>query len=129
MKLKNLILPMCLLILISGCNQAQKSQTSQSNQQTTTKQNTTPQQTTNNQSTTQQKVFTKDELAKYNGQNGKPAYVAVNGVVYDVTNSDMWKNGKHKNQHNAGMDLTNQMKNAPHGADVFKAMPVVGSYK
>ena len=32
-----------------------------------------------------EKIFTKNELAQYNGQNGQPAYVAVQGVVYDVS--------------------------------------------
>lgn len=30
-------------------------------------------------------TFNQTELAKYNGQDGQPAYVAVDGVVYDVT--------------------------------------------
>ncbi|MCT6807216.1 MAG: steroid-binding protein, partial [Bombilactobacillus sp.] len=28
--------------------------------------------------------FTKESLAKYDGKNGNPAYVAINGDVYDV---------------------------------------------
>lgn len=32
------------------------------------------------------KTFTPNELAKYNGQNGQPAYVAYKGIVYDVSN-------------------------------------------
>ena len=40
-------------------------------------------------------TFNQTELAKYNGQNGQPAYVAVDGVVYDVTGVAAWAGGKH----------------------------------
>ena len=40
-------------------------------------------------------VFTLQQLAKYNGQHGTPAYVAVNGIVYDLTKVPEWKNGRH----------------------------------
>ncbi len=57
------------------------------------------------------KKFTTEELKKYNGQNGMPVYVAVDGIVYDVTKSKYWKTGKHKNLHDAGNDLTKEIKN------------------
>jgi len=72
-----------------------------------------------------QKVFTKAELAKYNGQNGNPAYVAVSGVVYDVTNAKDWSNGQHHGL-SAGQDLTQQIAGAPHGTSVLAGLPVVG---
>jgi predicted heme/steroid binding protein len=52
----------------------------------------------------QQRVFTLEELAKYNGKNGFPAYAAVDGVVYDLTS--VFENGKHY-EHSAGQELTN----------------------
>ncbi len=33
----------------------------------------------------EQREFTLEELAEYNGTGGRPAYVAVNGIVYDVS--------------------------------------------
>ena len=42
-----------------------------------------------------EKTFTREELAKFNGQNGQPAYVAISGTVYDVSNKAAWKGGKH----------------------------------
>lgn len=39
--------------------------------------------------------FTLEELAKYTGKEGMPAYVAVNGIVYDVSNAKRWKSGGH----------------------------------
>ena len=41
-------------------------------------------------------VLTLDELAQYDGQNGNPAYIAVDGVIYDVTNVSQWNGGAHK---------------------------------
>ena len=41
------------------------------------------------------KVMTRDELAKYNGQAGQPAYVAVEGVIYDVSAKPAWQGGRH----------------------------------
>lgn len=32
-------------------------------------------------------TFTRDELRKYNGQNGAAAYIAIDGIIYDVTHS------------------------------------------
>lgn len=70
-------------------------------------------------------VFTLEELAAYNGENGQPAYVAYEGKVYDVTNVAAWQNGKHNGQ-TAGMDLTDQLSKSPHGDKVFKDLPEVG---
>lgn len=71
-------------------------------------------------------MFTKDEVAQYNGKNGKPAYVIYKGKVYDVSASFLWKDGTHQVLHSAGVDLTNALEQAPHGGDVFEKFPVVG---
>ena len=42
-----------------------------------------------------EKEFTLEELAKFNGADGKPAYFAYRGKVYEVTGSDTWENGDH----------------------------------
>jgi predicted heme/steroid binding protein len=73
-------------------------------------------------------MLTVDELATYNGQNGQPAYIAVNGVIYDVTNVPQWKNGSHQG-YTAGKDLTAEIAKAPHGESVLKNLPVVGKLK
>ena len=73
------------------------------------------------------KEYTLKELAEYNGKNGK-TYVAYQGQVYDVSNSDLWKNGTH-NGHNSGKDLTEEMNKAPHRHEIIKGFPVVGTLK
>ena len=60
------------------------------------------------------KEFTLDELAEYDGRDGRPAYVVFEGVVYDVTESAMWDEGDHEGQHQAGHDLTAEHEDAPH---------------
>ena len=52
-----------------------------------------------------QETFTLEELAKYNGKDGNPAYIAVNGFVYDVTNNAAWAAASHFGL-TAGKDLT-----------------------
>jgi hypothetical protein len=47
------------------------------------------------QSQQEQRVFTLWELAKFNGKDGNPAYAAVNGIVYDVTNNAAWAAASH----------------------------------
>lgn len=76
-----------------------------------------------------QKTFTIDELKKYDGQNGNPAYAAVDGIVYDVTHAKKWNNGKHESGVTAGKDLTKAIASSPHGKDVLKDVPVVGTLK
>jgi predicted heme/steroid binding protein len=74
------------------------------------------------------KIFTADELAKYDGKNGNPAYIAVDGVVYDVTNVSEWKNGLHNGRFQAGKDYTEEIMKSPHGKAKLNGVPVVGTY-
>lgn len=73
------------------------------------------------------KEFTLEQLAEYNGKNGK-AYVAYQGQVYDVTDENIWINGSHKGC-NAGTDLTGKIDQTPHGAEILKGYPVVGTLR
>lgn len=73
-------------------------------------------------------VFTMEELAEYNGEDGKSAYVAYQGTVYDITDHPKWAGGKH-NGNTAGTDLTNVISKSPHGDAKFKTLEIVGTIK
>ena len=73
----------------------------------------------------QTKKFTLKELSEFNGKNGKVAYIAYKGRVYDLTTSEMWRDGDHLG-HAAGQDLTEEMEIAPHGEEVIERMRIVG---
>ena len=70
--------------------------------------------------------MTKEELAKFDGRDGRKAYVAVNEKVYDVSGSSLWPGGDHQGMHQAGADLTEELKSAPHVRAVVERFPVVG---
>lgn len=71
-------------------------------------------------------TFTLDELAQYDGQDGRPAYIAVDGVVYDVTDVPPWSGGMHFG-FDAGADVTEALQSAaPHGAGQLSQAEVVG---
>jgi predicted heme/steroid binding protein len=69
--------------------------------------------------------FSKSYLALRNGQDKPQIWVAFKGIIYDVTDSRLWKNGKHY-EHWAGQDLTEELKDAPHSDQVFAKFEVVG---
>jgi predicted heme/steroid binding protein/uncharacterized membrane protein len=73
-----------------------------------------------------QRRFTADELEGFDGKEGRSAYVAYRGKVYDVTGSKLWRNGVHVRAHHAGEDLTANMIAAPHEDDVMERFAVVG---
>ncbi len=70
--------------------------------------------------------MTHAELARHNGQNGQPAYVAIGSIIYDVSTSPLWCEGNHENVHQAGTELSHALKTAPHVAAVIERFPVVG---
>ncbi|HEX5682183.1 MAG TPA: cytochrome b5 domain-containing protein, partial [Desulfobacterales bacterium] len=75
------------------------------------------------------KEFTLEDLARYNGENGNPVYIAHAGKVYDVSASKMWKTGTHMKRHRSGQDLTPDIQAAPHTVEVLGRYPQVGVLK
>lgn len=70
-------------------------------------------------------VFTPGQLSAYNGINGNPAYVAVNGVVYDVTSIATWAAATHFGLV-AGRDLTQEFASCHAGLNILSKLKVVG---
>lgn len=69
------------------------------------------------------KTFTLQELATFNGKDGQPAYVAVDGDVYDL--SSVFNSGKHYS-HYAGKELTTAFYSYHIKSSISK-YPVVGT--
>lgn len=73
-----------------------------------------------------QRKFTSEELKKYDGKEGRPAYIAYKGKVYDVTDNYLWIDGDHQGEHVAGKDLTEDMASAPHGGENLERVKLIG---
>ena len=71
--------------------------------------------------------LTKKHLKSKNGINGK-VLIAYKNKIYDVSGSALYKFGVHFN-HEAGNDLTDFLRDAPHGEEVFSRFPVIGELK
>ncbi len=69
--------------------------------------------------------ISKRTLSLRNGQDHELIWVAYQGLVYDVTQSRLWRDGKHY-EHWAGQDLSEELQDAPHSATVFDRMDCVG---
>ncbi len=66
------------------------------------------------------------QLALRNGQEREEIWVAYQGIIYEVTDSRLWRDGKHY-QHWAGQDLTEELdEDAPHTEKVFQRFKAVG---
>lgn len=72
------------------------------------------------------RVFSPEELARYDGRDGRPAYVGYGGLVFDVSGSMLWNGGRHQDRHDAGRDLTSEFKDAPHSTTILLRLPIVG---
>lgn len=73
-----------------------------------------------------ERKISRDELRDADGKDGRPAYFAYKGKVYEVTKSVLWRNGTHVSVHFAGMDLTSEMEGAPHSEEMFDRVCPVG---
>lgn len=67
-----------------------------------------------------------DDIKKSDGADGRPAYVEVDGKVYDVSKSALWSGGAHMGKHHAGGDLSEDIKAAPHSKEVLERVTFVG---
>lgn len=73
-------------------------------------------------------TFSRNQLALRNGQDKPEIWCAYKGIIYDVSKSKLWRNGKHY-EHWAGQDLTEELILAPHNENVFDKFEIVGKLK
>ncbi|MGJ3235385.1 cytochrome b5 domain-containing protein [Marivirga sp.] len=71
------------------------------------------------------KKYSIQQLSLRNGQDKDEIWIAYKGIIYDVTDSKLWKNGTHY-EHWSGQDLTDELKDAPHTEKVFEKLKVIG---
>jgi predicted heme/steroid binding protein len=72
-------------------------------------------------------VFDTASLAPFDGAEGRPALIAHQGTVYDVSALPRWKGGAHM-KHPAGRDLSGDIGRAPHDASMLERARKVGTF-
>ena len=72
--------------------------------------------------------YRRSQLALRNGQDRPEVWCAYQGVIYDVSDSRLWRSGQHY-EHWAGQDLTQELSAAPHDERVFARFTAVGRIK
>jgi len=87
---------------------------------------TTPTSLPNTPSLNGKYYLTLSELAYYDGTNGKPAWIAVYGNLYDVTNETAWRNGVHRGLHLGGKDASSAFDSSPHSRSLLNSMTHIG---
>lgn len=70
-------------------------------------------------------TFTPQDLSRFDGRNGNPAYVAIDGTVYDVTDNAAWAAATHFGL-KAGNDLTGAFASCHAGQPILSKLKVVG---
>ena len=78
------------------------------------------------------KVVSAKELELSNGKNGRPCFVVVDGIVYEIVQGRLWNDGQHdtsNNQAYCGADMTEALRQSPHGASKLTGLPQIGKYQ
>lgn len=77
-----------------------------------------------------ERIFTSEELSTYDGLDGRASYVALNGIVFNVSNIATWGGGTHFGML-AGTDATARARACGYHnpLDIMRIMPAVGHYQ
>ena len=73
--------------------------------------------------------FTTEELARYDGVEGRECLVAVDGDVYLIKGFALWSMGRHTpsgGRARCGLDLTDVIDESPHGRSKLRLLKKVG---
>ena len=65
------------------------------------------------------RIITEMELRRNMGERCSRKFISHAGIVYDVTDCPKWRLDLHENLHFPGQDLTSELPDAPHDAEVF----------
>lgn len=66
-----------------------------------------------------EKIVSLAELRRNTGERNSRKWIAHEGLVYDVTDCPRWQKEMHERLHFPGQDLSSELVDAPHKADVF----------
>jgi arsenite oxidase small subunit len=72
------------------------------------------------------RTFSKAELDKSDGKEGRPLYIVFKGDIYDLSKSRLWLQGKHMGIHIYTENLEETIKAAPHRDEVLGRFPIIG---
>ena len=70
-----------------------------------------------------------DEVANHTGKDGNTCWVAVDWTVYEISGFVLWVEGEHKpsgGRAKCGKDLSEVIKQSPHGKSKLKLLKEIG---
>jgi len=105
---------------------------SQSDNSSTTATSTPSEAPVSAPSSLKDKTISSSELTTSNGKSGKPCYIAVDGIVYVISGIAQWVDGLHTtsgDKARCGKDLSEVIKQSPHGRRVLSLLTKVGVYQ
>jgi len=77
-------------------------------------------------------VYNAESIKQFDGKNGHKCYVAVKSTVYEIKDSSYWQNGQHTPSGGVGYcgaDMTEGIKQSPHGESYLERLPKVGIFE
>ncbi len=72
------------------------------------------------------RIFTRKDLERFDGREGRPLYIVFKDRVYDLTSSQLWVEGMHMGVHTRDENLADTIKEAPHTEEILERFEQVG---